>query len=417
MLNLPQERLLAQLFRTISETESTVESLRQSVCLCPGFSFHSVFRRIAPPPASRCSPLDLQRFLASLGLEASESEVQTVVRQFDSDGDVRWGVEEFGQLVLSAERMDLRRTVEGRRYGQVTLQIRTELTKLLNTELTYHRKVHSSLKSLTSSPGFTLEAAFHTLTSPGEHLITKRALEAFMRRMGLRLSQSDLDAILRRVDVDGDEALSIEELQGLFTTELAVEVGGSRGQSTELGEGRERVRGDAVDLVSIYWQNRLTALRKTEEMRETLRKRLDFDLDAAFTLFDPNSKGYSTVAECQAVLQTLGVRTTQTDLKNFFFLHNQGLAYHRLDFLTFGRLMDVEKEPRRDRKWVEKVTFSRETVYILGEIWATLLNESIRSHIVLKELVQTLGSESESLFRVMDIDRDGQISSDDVRSK
>lgn len=325
-------------------------------------------------------------------------------------------MEEFGQVVLSAERMELRRAVQSRRYGQVTLQIKTELTKLLNLELTYHRKVHASLKSLATSPGFTLETAFRTLTWPGEHVITKQALQAFMRRMGLMLSGVDLDAILRRVDIDGDETISREELQGLFTAELDAEVEGNRGESTgQAGEGS--VRGEAVDLVSIYWQNRLTALRKAEEMREILRKRRDFDLDAAFTLFDPSSKGYTTVSECQAVLQTLGVRTTATDLRNLFFLHNQGLTYHRLDFRTFARLMDREQTPRRDCKWVEKVAFSKETIYIWGELWAVLLSECVRSQVVLQELVRTLGSESEGLFRVLDMDKDGAICSSDVRTR
>jgi hypothetical protein len=337
-----------------------------------------------------------------------------VVRQYDSDGDLRWGVEEFGQVVLSAERMELRRKVQGRLYGEVTMQIRTELTKLLSTEVSYHRKVNSILKSLVSSPGFALAPAFRTVTLPGEHIITKHALEAFMRRMGVLLSQKDLDAVLRRVDIDGDEAISIEELQVLFTGGLAVGTEEYTGQKIEEPEGRDRVRGDAVDLVSLYWQNRLTTLRKTEAMRELLRKRWDFDLDAAFTLFDPSCKGYATVLECQAVLQALGIRSTSADLSNFLYLHNQGAAYQRLDFPTFSRLMDVKKDPRRDRQWVQTVAFSKETTYLWRELWAALLSESIHSQVVVKELVNTLGSESEALFRVMDTDRDGHISDRDV---
>ena len=62
--------------------------------------------------------------------------------------------------------------------------------------------------------------------------------------MGVSLSQKDLDAVLKRVDVDGHEAISIEELQVLFIGGLAVGAEGYTGQQIEQSEGRNRARGD-----------------------------------------------------------------------------------------------------------------------------------------------------------------------------
>lgn len=412
MLSLAVERLLAQLFQTISQREETVETHRQRLSSCTGFSHHSLFRRVSRYPSERCSAVDLQVFLKGLGVEATENEAKAVIRQYDSDGDMRWTVEEFAQVVLPAANPEVRRTVQSRRYGEVTTLIRTEAAQLFSSELAYHRHINLILKSLISSPSFSLSSSFRTL-SPDQSTLTPRSLTSFLRRMGVSFSPQNTQEVLRRVDIDGDEAISIEELQVLFNSELAVDSDFSTEKKLEIEENRIEISQKTVDLMSIYWQNRLTALKKQRSLREMLRAQWDFDLDAAFTLFDSGNKGYASVKEVQRVLGSLGVKASEEEVRNLLYLHNGGETYQRLEFRTFGRMMEVEREPRRNKEWVSSVTFSKSTLFLFRELFASFLSESHLCHLLHKDLL-TLGSSSDPLFRVMDTDQDGQISPSDV---
>ena len=88
MLGISSQSALKNLLIAVGRGETTLESLRQRLCLIPNFEASTVMQRLDRCALGRVNGTDIWNFLRDRGnLSATLGECDQLVRFFDSDCD------------------------------------------------------------------------------------------------------------------------------------------------------------------------------------------------------------------------------------------------------------------------------------------------------------------------------------------
>nr|XP_037276735.1 calmodulin-beta-like [Rhipicephalus microplus] len=213
-----------------------------------------------------------------------------------------------------------------------------------------------------------IREAFKVFDSDGNGFITADKLRHVMTTLGEKLTDEEVDAMIREADMDGDGQVNYEEFVALITTV----------------EKEEQ------------------ALRKIIKMSDSLSDDTIAELREAFALFDKNSNGAISTKELGNVMRALGQNPTEAELKDMIAeVDTDGDG--TVDFPEFlalmtkkGRSADTEEEIREAFK-----VFDRD-----GNGFITAAE--------LRHVMTTLGEklteeEVDAMIREADTDGDGQI--------
>ena len=150
MLSYDTTRLLERTLQTISEYEVVIEHERQEICKIPKFAPYSAFCRI-DRDAREC--IDSRAFLEFLKANGVSScnigDCAKLVRFFDSDGDGVLSYQDFLQLVLPCDDMELRSAVQRRPYSRVgrfdslPYDQESQLVTVVKQEIDFMKRVES----------------------------------------------------------------------------------------------------------------------------------------------------------------------------------------------------------------------------------------------------------------------------------
>lgn len=144
-------------------------------------------------------------------------EAQDIIREYDSTHDLQLDFTEFSQLVLPASDNYTRNVAENRRFGPyfrasdpLPYDVVSRMVRLFEKELTLQRHRNESKRQLAASPDFIKVRAFDDIAR-GRQQITVHALTSFLERNAFFPRHTDIEAILRRIDHNADQALSYDE--------------------------------------------------------------------------------------------------------------------------------------------------------------------------------------------------------------
>lgn len=87
------------------------------------------------------------------------------------------------------------------------------MTKLLMLEVMLNYRAEQLKRNLEQSYDFTVQSAFNTLDDWLYTYIDSTNLKRFLIKMGHIPSKAELASIIRRIDMDGDGKLKLEEFQ------------------------------------------------------------------------------------------------------------------------------------------------------------------------------------------------------------
>lgn len=212
MVSLETERRLAEFLSQVANGERQVELARQSLSENPDFEPYSVFKLVDKLDRASLGLFELRDFLDYSRVVASEFEVSQLIKQYDSDSDLRLTIGDFNQLVLPSARPTLRELALSRpSYPRVSVDVEYLFTRLLEKEILYQRTIEDFKRSLSARYDFNLLDAFKLIDRPSTAFITVDKLYSFLRRNGISVFEEDMDAILRRLDTDADGRLSYSE--------------------------------------------------------------------------------------------------------------------------------------------------------------------------------------------------------------
>jgi Ca2+-binding EF-hand superfamily protein len=220
MFSLSTETQLAQHLLKIAAGERDVELSRQSLSEHYAFDPYTALRSLDRLGLGNISSLDLKDWLDRSGHYTSELEAYLVIKQYDANNDSRLSLNEFLQLVLPSTSPSLRQRALSRASTPLTLDVQFALNRLLEKEVTLQRDLEYARRDLGMKHDWDMLAAFRTIDRLGLSYIDRGQLQDFLLRHSLSSYLEDVDAILRRLDVDADGRLSYTEfVEGVLAAE------------------------------------------------------------------------------------------------------------------------------------------------------------------------------------------------------
>lgn len=89
--------------------------------------------------------------------------------------------------------------------------VEKQLAQLISLEAAYHKNIEQLKKDLKCGFDFTPQAAFRTLTEGSENFISYACLHKFLSKNGVETNERDLGCLVRRLDLDADNKISLIE--------------------------------------------------------------------------------------------------------------------------------------------------------------------------------------------------------------
>lgn len=450
-LSLETERRLADFIYSISEGEKEVEQARISLSENRDFEPYSAFRAIDRLGIGFISYLDIRDFLDKNRVSCTNQDITSMIKQYDSDSDGRLVLSEFHQLSLPSTSVVLRDLALQRGpYPRTTLDVEFLLARLFEKELSLQRRLELSRRDLAIRADFSILSAFSVIDYPSTSMLSRDKLSDFLRRNGKIVFEEDIDALLRRMDVDGDERLSFSEFSDFVRTSEPVYPSsprrstdrssplrnssplrrtGSPGRTSssfianETSMRSSYVRASPLsvseesELVNIFFQQ-ISLERDLNTAKKDVALCSDFTLLDAFQMFDINDIGYVGEFDLEDTFVELGIRPTREEL-TLLFKHYSSLNNRRLTYSEFSKLFSPKEleysrilsnripfnVSRNERRRV----FSADTVYKITRVLKLHLDSENAAESLRHRLARRPSFSMHEAFQAVDQDRNGYI--------
>lgn len=190
---------------------------RQVLAEQPDFEPYTAFKRIDRDANSAISTWEVIDFLRDNELVVLERDIQALFKVYDTNRDSRLNYSEFLNLVLPKTSPALRQLATQResyyvsRYETLPYEVEWALTRVVDKEINYNRKIELLKEDLSLRYDFNTLDAFRLVDEDRCGLIDLDAIYLFFKRNHIIASESDILALLRRADTDGDGKLTYSE--------------------------------------------------------------------------------------------------------------------------------------------------------------------------------------------------------------
>eukprot|EP00347_Sterkiella_histriomuscorum_P009319 403341661 len=299
MLTQSSKYKLYLLFKAISENEQIVEEQRQRLSLQLDFEPYAAFKRIDRLNQDKINAHDICNFLKENMVDyADEVECFYMFRYFDKDNDGYLDFDDFLQLTLPADDIQKRAETAQRpnyRVGKdqrLPKHIEFELSRLIEKEMHYHVKVEIEKKTFERQPDFNTVASFTIIDSQKYGFLDFDNMKKFLQKFKKEIKKPDINAIIRRLDIDGDNKISFREFsQGLtpeypgleqrhmeFNIEKKEELI-KKAQENKKTQIREASHSPLRDYRNIYFQNDQDSPIKKEFSNLKLKQQIDPEME------------------------------------------------------------------------------------------------------------------------------------------
>ncbi|CAG9334623.1 unnamed protein product [Blepharisma stoltei] len=466
-LRVDTERRLAEFFSTAASGELEVENARIALSENRDFDPYSAFKVLDRFSNGYLNYIDIKTFLENNRIFVSSQEIDMLISQYDSDSDGRLVLSDFHQLTLPSTNLVIR-DIALNRSGILRLSVDVEflLVRLLDKEISLQRRLEAIRKDLELFPEFSIIKAFDTIDYPSSGFVTRDKIADFLRKNLISAFSDDIDAILRRFDVDSDERLSYSEfsdavkattLTSYTRSPIRESPSRSRRHSSPLRRSQSPTRSpnrsidssrfdasitrspgrsqlltssngfdrslrspsgipEESEIVGVFRQQ-IDLDRDLESARRDLALCPDFTLIDAFNLFDLNNVGYVTQLEFEDTLRSLRVYPIKDEVSLLF--KHYSYVERRLTFTDFCKIVttkDLEyarlinnRIPQNLPRYERQRTFSLSTENLLSRVMKlNLENETVAESLRQKLERRPLFSKTDA-FQSVDRDRNGYI--------
>ncbi|CAG9310083.1 unnamed protein product [Blepharisma stoltei] len=443
LISIETERKLADFLLLIAEGENEIEKSRISLCGNREFEPLSVFRQLDRFSNGYLNFLDIQEFFENKRIETADKDIQLLIRQYDSDSDGRLLISDFYQIVLPSTNTYLRESVIARpSYMKISLDVEYLLIRLLEKEALFQRQLESSRYSLTSQIDYKHLDAFRCINYANESFITRDHLAEFFRRHSLPVYEEDIDAILRRVDTDGDERISYAEfVEAVQASEILLESpyrsiaspvrhssplrksfspnrSSYNSRSLESSYRKTPIKSVNISEIAQVLSEQVALSRELDAAIKELGLRADFNLIDAYRMFDIDDKGFFTELDAEETLNDFGIRTFKDEI-SLLFKHYCHSSDKKMRFSELNELF-TPKDPEYARLVKNRVPYNAQGANRRNVFRPETMNKLIRVlqlHLECESMAENLRqrlSRSQSFnimdaFQIIDRDRNGYI--------
>ena len=214
LLSIETEARIARVLLTLAEGERVVEVSRQVLSDNYDFDGYKVFHRLDVEGKNRIDATNIVDFLKSKGVYCTQTEAMFIILFYDEDGDGCLSLSEFLNLVQSPISMERHKQITTAHTNKLSFHVEYSLMKLLEKEIELGRGLLTMLNELQMRSDFNLHDVFHSMKS--WNCVTIESLKMFLERNSASCIHADLQAMMKRMDLNKDGRVDIRELHALF---------------------------------------------------------------------------------------------------------------------------------------------------------------------------------------------------------
>ena len=438
------EDLLTNLLLDLAAAERLVEVVRVTLAELPAFEPFAAFRRLDQFNSGYITATDVGRFLTEMNVPASQEDLLNAVKGLDSQGAGRVSYADFVRNVLP-ERPGLRAMASGRvSYAEEPLAYEVEyaLARLFGRFLEANKATEASKQRLALQTHIPV-AQFYQLLDPLQMgYLSYEAIRSYFETRGHDNSQEDAEAVIRRLDCDGDGRVGYEEfVEGVRPLQAYYKLTASRKQiplsftlRDSLSHSTVRAQSPRVSQTismpkprKAYDHQELTQLlrqqialdRTMEEAIETLALRVDFTLEALLDFLDEGKRGGIGSEELEQTLRRLGLYPTSEEqylLLRYFCGNYEIKAANSQVCARFTPLREEYSRLLLNRSHAALSPMSLETQNLLGKALAAHLHVAIAEEGLRVSTQQRASLAPYEAFEALDRRAKSYLTVDDFRS-
>ena len=494
------ERMLEVYFKELADSGRRIEILRELLSRQADFDPLLLFAHLSNNK-DKLSTYNLISFAIRNHLDIEENDVLEVMISYSIKAEGELSYVEFLNLILPVKDIVLRRlaiakNLKHKSSKEIPLNINAAFRKLILEEVSTLKKLKPLKLELTKCSGYKIYKLFELVVEPKCNFITKYGLKSFMKNKFTL--DADITQIIQRLDKDKDGKVSyLDFLSNLSLSQLdirhhsmksvndhkAAKIITSIGIQTEdnelplfsikkkrseskkmdtliqedmfvtperiaLGSPEYPTTGDTPgsatniaqrqqELLEKFFKDGLEIDKQTEELKEDLCKRPDYNIENVFILFSKGKRDTISLYELKATLKELTIEKPYIALLNLmkrYDLDRDGV----LNYNEFKQiLIPINTKPTNKNTNMTEDTlqqFKRLLIALIDnevniekirrDINAQIMNllerfkNSTKDGLTIKELKELMNKsgnriehiEAELIMQRYDKDRDGRIS-------
>ena len=210
MLTKRTQNFLCNLLMNLSKAESSIQITRKILLNSLNYSPNHIFAYLSN--SNKITDIELYNYLVSKNISVNRIEVKLIILFYDKNLNNELSYEEFLNLINDKKILDDNFLIPNN--NAINDNIEYLLEKILQKEIELCRKFLFYLKLLHSRNNFEIHKVFHHITEI--NYINKFHLEKFLRENQFDFLDSDLNNIMKRLDIKKDGIIDIKEFYSLF---------------------------------------------------------------------------------------------------------------------------------------------------------------------------------------------------------
>ena len=212
MLSRETEARVVKILLEIGEGERTIETSRQILSEIPEYDPFTIFRALDKNSKNKLDYNDINNFLHTKGIYASEKEIKLFFLFYDEDSDGFLSYYEFLNFVQSHNFKS--RINAFSNNEKVPFNVEYSFSKLLEKELSLSRLILPYLEDLKFRFDFSIHGIYDIMK--GKKYIDEDSIQKFLDKNSVSYVKDDIILIKKRLDFNNDGRIDLSEFHLFF---------------------------------------------------------------------------------------------------------------------------------------------------------------------------------------------------------
>ena len=212
MLSEDSKNLLCRILIAVAEGERKVEDARKELSNQDFYALPLIFKTLDNNGDNRITPKDIQTYLLNHGLDVNFKEIKMFLLFYDQDHDYVLSYGEIFKMIHPGKEF-----LKNPKYVQeeeLPVKVDRKLFNFLEQEILLARTIISLLEEIKHKKDFNIHSAFHCLKYYA--CITGDSMNLFLKSCGYQLTAGDINAIVKRLDINRDEIIDFCEFHAFL---------------------------------------------------------------------------------------------------------------------------------------------------------------------------------------------------------
>ena len=212
MLSEDSKNLLCRILIAVAEGERKVEDSRKELSNQDFYALPLIFKTLDNNGDNRITPKDVQTYLLNHGLDVNFKEIKMFLLFYDQDHDYVLSYGEIFKMIHPGKEF-----LKNPKYvheEELPVKVDRKLFNFLEQEILLARTIISLLEEIKHKKDFNIHSAFHCLKYYA--CITGDSMNLFLKSCGYQLTAGDINAIVKRLDINRDEIIDFCEFHAFL---------------------------------------------------------------------------------------------------------------------------------------------------------------------------------------------------------